>query len=59
MTVSLPEFKCTVSLPLSITILTDVPDEIRQQALNLLEDHASWGKHKITKGMDVLIALCT
>jgi hypothetical protein len=32
--------------------LTKVPDEIRQQALNLLEDHASWGEHKITKGMD-------
>jgi hypothetical protein len=33
--------------------LTNVTDEIRQQALNLLEHHASWGEHKITKGMDV------
>jgi hypothetical protein len=33
--------------------LTNVPDEIIQQVLNLLEDHASWGKHKITKGIDV------
>jgi hypothetical protein len=37
----------------ALELLTNIFDEIRQQALNLLENHASWREHKNTKGTDV------